>query len=274
LRSLSLSLSGPALPTGARFDDEGQWGPEPFEITSVDHLTLQYYEPQTASALIQHFYFPNVRCLTLDFDSEDYTSFVRQLLVPVKGRSKSILAELEFLKISGLPCDVATTEAMLKQLTNLKVFELNCFGSEELVIFKKLIDPLAGRKRQGETHITQTLPKIFCPLLETLTVTSVSESRIKSLVLAREIAGAPLKTLRLSYDDCISTKTQEWLKNHVKLELFDASDAEEEEEMEVNMDENDDDDDDDDESDDDDDPTLGPIANYVRRRARGHSDLD
>ena len=279
LRSLSLSLSGPALPTGARFDDEGQWGPEPFEITSVDHLTLQYYEPQTASALIQHFYFPNVRCLTLDFDSEDYTSFVRQLLVPVKGRSKSILAELESLKISGLPCDVATIEAMLKQLTNLKVFELNCFGSEELVIFRKLVDPLAGRKRQGETHvntITQTLPKIFCPLLETLTVTSVSEARIKSLVLARKNAGAPLKTLRLSYDDSISTKTQEWLKNHVKLELFDASDADEE--VEVIMDENDDDDDDDsddddDDSDDDDDPTLGPsIANHLRRR--GHSDLD
>ena len=287
LRSLSLSLSGPALLPGAQFDDESHWGPEPFDIPSLRHLTLQYYEPQSASILIQHFYFPNLRCLTLDFDSEDYTPFVQNLLVPVKGRSKPILPGLEYLKISGLPCDVPTIEAMLKQLTSLKAFELNCFGTEELVIFRKLIDPLAGRRKQGETHINsvaQTLPKIFCPLLETLTVTSVSESRIKSLVMARKIAGAPLKTLRLSYEDGISMKTQEWLRNHVELEFFDASDTEEEETVEVDIDESDDEsDEDDDEVEDEDeynDPTLGlhgfqlasPITQHLRRS--GHSDLD
>ena len=296
LRTLSISLSGPYLPTGALFDDEGQWGPEPFEIPSVHHLTLQYDDPQSASAIIQHFYFPNLRNLTLDFDSEDYTSFVRKLLIPVKGRSTSILPGLESLKISGLPCDIATVEAMLKQLTNLKVFELNCFGPEELMIFKKLIDPMAGRKKQGETQINavaQTLPRIFCPLLETFTVTSVGGSKIKSLVMARKIAGAPLKTLRLSYDDCISTKTQEWLKNHVEvLEFFESSDTEEE--VEVDLDEdngNDDDDDDDDddrsdseeeeeeEEDEDEDPTLGPrgvpitpITQYLRRSGRSNLD--
>jgi hypothetical protein len=289
LRSLSLALSGPFLPTGAQFDDEDQWGPEPFEIPSVHHLTLQYDDPLSAGALIQHFYFPNLRSLALDFDSEDYTSFVRKLLVPVKGRSKSILLGLENLKISGLPCDIATVEAMLKQLTNMKVFELNCFGSEELVIFRKLVDPMAGRKKQGETQINaaiaQTLPKIFCPLLETFTVTSVSESRIKSLVMARKMAGVPLKTLRLSYEDCISMGTKEWLKNHVEVEFFDASDTEEEVEVDMDEDNGEEEDDDDDESDgeedddDDDDPTLGPhgvpntpITLYLRRTGRSNLD--
>ena len=292
LRTLSLSLSGPFLLTGAQFDDEGQWGPEPFEISSVHHLTLQYDDPPFASAIIQHFYFPSLRSLALDFDSEDYTSFVRKLLVPVKGRSTSILPGLESIKISGLPCDMATIEAMLKQLANLKVFELNCFGTEELVIFKKLIDPMAGRKKQGETTqinaVSQTLPKIFCPLLETFTVTSVSESRIKSLVMARKLAGAPLKTLRLSYDDCISVKTQEWLRNHVEmLEFFEASDTEEEVEVDMDEDdgEDDEDEDDDDGSDDeenedeDEDLTLGPngvpitpITQYLRRTGRSNLD--
>ena len=296
LRTLSLALSGPFLPTGAQFDDEGQWGPEPFEISSVHHLTLQYDDPPSASALIQHFYFPNVRSLTLDFDSEDYTSFVRKLLVPVKGQSTSILPGLESLKISGLPCDITAIEAMLKQLTNLKVFELNCFGSEELLIFRKLIDPMAGRKKKGETQnsaVAQTLPKIFCPLLETFTVSSVNDSKIKSLVMARKVAGAPLKTLRLSYDDCISVKTQEWLKNHVEvLEFFEASDTEEEVEVDIGEEnEDDDDDDDDDDGDDDDedeededededeDPTLGPhgapvtpISQYLLRTGRSNLD--
>ena len=291
LHTLSLALSGPFLSTGSQFDDEGQWGPEPFDIPSVLHLTLQYDDPPSASALIQHFYFPNVRSLTLDFDSEDYSSFVRKLLVPVKGRSTSILPGLESLKISGLPCDITTIEEMLKQLTNLKAFELNCFGSEELVIFRKLIDPMAGRMKKGESQVSavaQALPKIFCPLLETFTVMSVSESRIKRLVMARKVAGAPLKTLRLSNDDCISTKTQEWLKNHVEvLEFFDPSDSEEEIEVSVDEEdgEDDNDDDDDDESDDeededeDEDPTLGPhgvpvtpITQYLLRT--GRSTLD
>jgi len=286
LHTLSLALSGPFLPTGVQFDDVGQWGPEPFDISSVHHLTLQYDDPTSASALIQHFYFPNLRSLTLDFDSEDYTSFVRKLLVPVKGRSISILPGLESLKISGLPCDLATVEAMLKQLTNLKVFELNCFGTEEMVIFRKLIDPMAGRKKPGQIKaVAQTLPKVFCPLLETFTVTSVSESRIKSLVLARKTAGVPLKTLRLSYDDCISMKTQDWLKNHVEVvEFFEASDAEEEVEVDMDEDNGDDDDDEDEdeeeeesdaEEEEEEDPhgvPITPITQYLRRGVRSNLD--
>jgi hypothetical protein len=210
-------LSGPFLPTGSQSDDE------PFEIPSVQHLKLQYEDPLSPCALIQHFYFPNLRSLALNVDLEDFTFFVEKLLVPVKGRSTSILSGLESLKIFRLPCNIATTEAMLKQLTNLKVFELDCFGSEEMVIFRKLIDPMAGHKKKEEAQISaiaKTLPNFFCPLLETFTVTSVSESGIKRLVMARKVAGAPLKTLRLRYN-CMSKKTQEWLKNHVEvLEFF------------------------------------------------------
>jgi len=289
LRSLSLSLSGPALATGAQFDDKDQWGPEPFEIPSVHHLTLQFHEPQYASALIQHFYFFNLRSLTLNFDEEDYSSFVRKLLSPVKGRSKSIFSGLENLKILGLPCDIATVEAMLQQLTDLKVLHLKCYGTEELVIFKKLIDPSTGRTK-GEETVAQTLPKIFCPALETLTISIVRGSQIKALVMARKIAGAPLKTLRLSYEDGITTETEEWLRNHVEVvEFFEPSDSEEEvlvgegEDDDDDDDNESDDDDDDDDDEQDEDLTLGPdgaplpspLAQHLRRRVgRGRSDLD
>ena len=189
-------------------------------------MKLQWEDSPSASVLIQHFYFPNLRSLALSLNLEDYTFFVENFLVPVKGRSTSILSGLESLKIVRLPCNIATIEAMLKQLTNLKEFELDCFGSEELLIFRKLVDPMAGHEKKGEAQISaiaQTLPKIFCPLLETFTVTSVSDSQIKSLVEARKVAGAPLKTLRLSYesDDCMPMKTQEWLKNYLEvLEFF------------------------------------------------------
>lgn len=287
LRSLILSRSGPTLSTESLFDDEAQWGPEPLEIPSVRYLTLQFHEPQYASALIQHFYFPNLRGLTLNFDEEDYTSFVRKLLVPVKGRSKSILSGLEKLKISGLPCDIATVEAMLKQLTELKVLDLKCFGSEELVFFKKLIDPLARRKKQEDAQnkaIASTLPKIFCPVLETLTISLVRDSQIKALVMARKAAGAPLKTLRLSYEDEISMKTKEWLRKRVEVvEFFEPSDSEDE--MLVNVEENDGDDEDNDESseseeyndeDDDEEQSLEEFSSYVAhlRRRVGPSDLD
>ena len=106
--------------------------------------------------------------------------------------------------------------------------------------------------------------------------------------MARKLAGAPLKTLRLSYDDCISVKTQEWLRNHVEmLEFFEASDTEEEVEVDMDEDdgEDDEDDDDDDGSDDeenedeDEDLTLGPngvpitpITQYLRRTGRSNLD--
>jgi hypothetical protein len=219
------------------FDDEGQWGPEPFEIPSVHHLTLRYYEDLFTTALIRHFYFPNLRNLTLDFKDYD-TSLVDCLVVPVKGRSTSILAGLENLKISEIfgPRDIATIDEMLNQLTNLKVLELNCFKSEN-VIFRKLIDPMAGRiKKQGKTQIdafAQTLPKIFCPLLENFTVSYVNGFQLKGLVMAREKAGAPLKTLRLRHEDCMSTKLQKWLKNRVEaVEFFNASDEWDDEEQE------------------------------------------
>lgn len=226
LRFLELSLSGPALASGAQFDDEDQWGPEPFDIPSVHYLTLQFHEPQAASALIQHFYFPNLCGLKLNFDAEDYTSFVYKLLVPVKGRPKSILSGLESLEISGLPCNVASAEAMLKQLTKLKTLCLKCYGPEELMIFQKLIHPSHGREETKA--VTETLPDIFCPLLETLTVTLVDESLVKRLVTARKTAGVPLKKLRLS-NETVSKETHDWLENQVEVvEYFEPSDSEEE----------------------------------------------
>ena len=254
LRNLSLSLSGP------QSDDAGQWGPEPFDIPSVHYLELQFHELGYANALVQHFHFPNLRALALRFEDEDYTPFVRSFLVPVKDRSNSILSGLESLKISGLPCDVPTVEAMLQQLQKLCILHLNCSGSEEVLIFKKLIDPLAGRKKNRDALIP---PKIFCPRLKYLTVTVVSDSQLKALVTARKNAGVPLKSLTLSYDDGITADTVTWLRKNVELVEFfqplvdddDSDDSEEDEEDESDDDseEHEDDEDKDDEDEDDED---------------------
>ena len=211
LRNLSLSLSGPQQ-WGV-----GQWGPEPFDIPSVHYLELQFHNLRYANALVQHFHFPNLRALALRFDDGDYTLFVRRLLVPVKGRSNSILSGLESLKILGLPCDVPTVEAMLRQLKKLCVLHLDCSRLEVLMIFKKLIDPLAGRKKKKDALIP---PKIFCPRLKYLTVTLVSDSQLKALVTARKNAGAPLKSLTLSYDDGITADAITWLRKNVELVEF------------------------------------------------------
>ena len=94
-------------------------GSKPFEIPSIHYLTLRYHKPQYASALIQHFYFANLCVLTLDLQGRDYTSFVKKLLVHVKGWSKSIFSGVKIFRIFGswLPCDITTVEVMFTELT-------------------------------------------------------------------------------------------------------------------------------------------------------------
>ena len=216
---LSLVLMG-SMPALATVDDEGQWDPEPLDIPSVHHLVLRHQGPQYASALIQHFHFPNLRDLELYFNiDEDYSSFVRQLSVPDKGRSNSILYGLEKLMITQLTCDVTSTEMMLGQLTELKYLHLSCPGPEDVITFAKLIKPSAGRIKQRKAQIktvAQTLPKIFCPALETLVLNGVPGSNLKLLVTERKKAGARLKLLAINVNDGVTVNMVKWLKKNVE----------------------------------------------------------
>ncbi|KAF8158400.1 hypothetical protein B0H34DRAFT_789290 [Crassisporium funariophilum] len=235
LHTLTLSLSGPALADDTPFDDEKAWGPVPLEIPSLKELGLQFHTPQYASALVQHLALPNVTSLALNFDEEDYSSFVHWLLQPVKDRTKSLLAGIEHLKISGLPCDVPSVEAMLDQLAGLKSFNLKCFGEEEAVFFDKLINPSAGRPSLTSPHppfatpYLKALPKLFCPLLESMTTVSVTGAQVKLLVQTRKTLGAPIKKVFMSQDDPLTAKEERWLvKNLEVLDFFEPSDSEDE----------------------------------------------
>ncbi|KAJ3509523.1 hypothetical protein NLJ89_g5178 [Agrocybe chaxingu] len=281
LQTLTLSLSGPMLADGVAFDDEEAWGPEPLTISSVKDLALQFHTPSYASALVQHLDLPGVQNLVLNFDQEDYSEFVCILLKPVKGRTEGLLQHVEQLKISGLPCNVASVEGLLGQLKALKSFNLKVVGQEEHVIFQKLMDTGAGRPSNATSESDSgrfgELPKLFCPLLESITTTEVPGEEIKRLVAARRTLGVPLKKVLMSETDHISKKDEKWIRAHVdELDFFEPSDSEDEElELEVLDDEDEDSGDEDGDDDGGEEPFPSPFAQHLGRgRRSGGPDLD
>ena len=152
LHTLSLSLSGPALANNVPYDidiEDGGWGTTPLTILSLRKLALQFHDVKYASALVKHLDLPNVTSLLLDFDEEDYSEFVDALSKPVKGRTESMLTHIEQMKIPGLPCSVYSAEALLGQLGKLHSLNIKVVGFEEGTIFRKLVDPYAGRSLPG-----------------------------------------------------------------------------------------------------------------------------
>ncbi|KAF8073848.1 hypothetical protein FPV67DRAFT_1479533 [Lyophyllum atratum] len=211
IRTLSLCLSGPQ-----EHDDEtNDWGSEPIEIPSLMDLVLCYHEARYATALVQKLSTPNVHSLALDFDGEDYSEFVRQLTLPMPKTTKSVLAGLEHMKISGLPCDNDAIDLMYQQLGGLKTINLNCSGEEEEQLFKHLMKPLPN--------------KIYCPNLHTITTTGIDGADMRAFIEARKAAGVPIKRVMMSEEDDIEDKDEKWLRAHVEeLDFFEPSDSEEE----------------------------------------------
>ncbi|TFK40561.1 hypothetical protein BDQ12DRAFT_647608 [Crucibulum laeve] len=227
LRVLSLCMSGPA---GEGTDEE--WGRDPLEIPSVKELVLCYHEPEYAVALVQHLDLPNLQALTLDYDEQDYNILGEQLCKPVRGKTKSLLAGLEHLKISGLPCSDQTADKVLEQLAELKSINLNCSGDEEMVYFNKLMKPSSSAAGA----------KVYCPLLESLSTTGVEGAQIRAFVDSRIKAGHPVKKVFICEEDDVDPKDETWLRDRVEtLEFFEASDSEDEifeldDEMDVDSD--------------------------------------
>ncbi|KAH9480372.1 hypothetical protein JR316_0006970 [Psilocybe cubensis] len=299
LNSLTISLSGPVLPEGVRFDadpeeEEGAWGPTPLTIPSLKDFAIQFLDPRTASALVQHLDMPGLTDLLLNFDEEDYSSFVRTIVKPVKGRTESVLSHVENLKISGLPCDVASVEVFLSQLTKLKALNLKVVGVEEEVFFNKLLVPNArgpsssSQASAAGSSTAPALPSVFLPQLKSITTNGVSGARLKNLVIARRDRGVPLTSVIISEQDSVSKKQEKWLRANVKeVEFFVPSDSEEEidddeldiigieERSEDDVDDDDNDEDGDDQPDDvvdeDGQPLFSPLARHLRRGRGGRA---
>ncbi|KIM43144.1 hypothetical protein M413DRAFT_443953 [Hebeloma cylindrosporum] len=295
LHTLSLSLSGPALGNDVPYDtdiEEGGWGATPLTILSLRELALQFHDLKYALALVKHLDIPNVTSLLLNFDEEDYSEFVDALLKPVKGRTENILAHIEHVKISGLPCNVYSAEALLGQLGKLKSLNIKVRGWEESIIFQKLSDPYSGRpsttinvanaeppQQQEQQDPTATvpqatglgsapsssptsplptsnapLPTVFCPRLESIVTCHVTGMQLKHLLLARRKLGVPLKRVSMSQEDPLSVKEERWIRANVEeFDFFEPSDSEDEEELITDDDENGEDGDEGDGGDDDND---------------------
>ncbi|KAG5640145.1 hypothetical protein DXG03_000932, partial [Asterophora parasitica] len=241
LRTLSLCLSGPQdhVPSDPSLDsgiaNPNDWGlPEnPISIPSLNDLVLCYHEAAYAVSLLQKLSVPNVHSLALDFDGEDYSAFVRQLAqpmpVPADSHPKlpSILAGLEHLKISGLPCDARSIDAMYEQLGGLQTINLNCSGEDEEKLFRRLYKPSSS----SSSSVTpgQNITKIVCPKLHTVTTTGIPGAEMRQFVEARRAAGVPIKRVMLSEEDDVDEKDEKWLRAHVEeFDFFEPSDSEEE----------------------------------------------
>ncbi|KAK0201729.1 hypothetical protein DFS33DRAFT_1015103 [Desarmillaria ectypa] len=214
LHTLSLCLSGPAVPSD-------QWGTDLISIPSLNDLVLAHHEPEYIRSLLPILSVPNVQHLALDFDSADYTEFVKILLQPQAGQKKSLLEGLEHLKIGGLPCDSQHQAALLSQLGNLRSINLNAFGEEEEQLFDALLDSACGTKASGQ--------KVLCPNLHTVTTTGISGKKMRTFVEARKRADAPISKVLMSERDDVEEKDEKWLSGHLEeFEFFEPSDSEEE----------------------------------------------
>jgi len=219
LQVLLLSLSGPA----GTEDDWRHAGYNIIRLPSLEGLILRYHPLQYVCSLLHFFDTPNLRSLGLDFVDDDYTKLAQDLCKAPFGRSKTLLAGLEHLKLSGLPCNAAAMEKMLDELSELKSLELNC-RSQPVEIFEKI---------EATTKSTPSLSvgsqKPYCPTLESLTTSGITGRRMREFIEARKKAGVPVQRVMMSEYDDIDDGSEKWLKkNTQEFTLFDPSDSEEE----------------------------------------------
>ncbi|KAJ6559236.1 hypothetical protein DFH09DRAFT_523809 [Mycena vulgaris] len=215
LELLSLCLSGPS----------GDM--EVVEVPSLRNLVLCYLESEYVQPLVQALALPGLEELTLDFHQEDYTDFAKQLAGPARGQSRSLLAGLTSLKLTGLPSDDASSELVMAQLGGLKKIDLNCTEDQRYFdLLQKMKKPPAP---------------VFCQKLETVRLSGIEGKQVRRLVAARKAAGAPLSKVLVSDRDYVDDRDEKWLRANLEtFNFFEPSDSEEdvvdEEEMDTDGD--------------------------------------
>lgn len=225
LETLTLMTSGPAeTPEG--------WPSSDFiDATSIQHLVVAYLPASYLCSLFDHISLPNLRDMAIDVLDEDYSSFARHMSLAAPGRSQSLLAQLENLKIVSLPSDDASAERMLEQLARLRHFNLNCVGEEDNPFFVKLMTPIPTATPAAVTTVSSPdapTPKFYCPALKHLTIRGLPPAQVRAFVSARKDAGLPLSRLLVSEDDEVEDEDEKWLKMNVdEFEFFEPSSEDE-----------------------------------------------
>lgn len=207
LTTLTLSQSGPS-------GEPGDWpsvNEDQVELPSLENLVLAFQPPEYISPLLRLISTPNLISLALDFDDADYSSFARQLASPVEGKSKSLLAGLENLKIAGLPCDLKTMDLMYEELSNLRSINLNCSFLDNQ-FFYKLSGPIVSTTTAVKSSTLTATTRLYCPRLEAISTTGISGDTMRKFVEARRAAGHPIKRVYMGEDDEMDPKDEKWLK--------------------------------------------------------------
>ncbi|KAL6302752.1 hypothetical protein BKA93DRAFT_736093 [Sparassis latifolia] len=228
LHTLTFCLSGPAGGPvewlTSMFEDvpEGVSVSTTLALPSVKKLVLAYLEPAYVMPLVERLALPHLAELALDLEQDDFSDFLVMLARPASATGKPLLAELESLKVSGLPCgDEAVAEA-LGALSNLTYINLN-FGFIENSWARYLIDPPS----KAAAVTSPSGARVFCPRLQTLTVTGLDGGEVMGIIAARKNAGVPIRQLQINEDDHVDEEQDEWLRQNVEsFETFEASDDE------------------------------------------------
>ncbi|KAF4590082.1 hypothetical protein EYR40_009518 [Pleurotus pulmonarius] len=234
LTKLALSASGPAGSPSDWFIP-GTKVLQKIALPKLSELDLRFHEPDYAVGLIQVLDMPSLRHLTIDFDSADYTDFVKVLAgestserastISSGRKQRSILSGLEFLKICNLPCDKQSRDLLLRELQNVKHLFLKCVSEDVADIFTRLHPSTASSSVE-----TSEASVMFCPLLKTLSTTEIDGKQMIALVRARAGAGVPLAKVCMCQEDIVTAKDSQWLCENLPegLDMFVDSDEEEE----------------------------------------------
>ena len=212
LEKLSLRGSGPSGNPHEWFIEPTPGSPAdlnaPLQLLHVTDLTLAFHSQARAIGLLHKFCLPALKHLVLEFYKGDYTEFVRELARPATSLSlpsaqkqRSLLRNLETLKIAGLPCLTECVETLYSGLRNLTSLSLSLSHLSEM--FLVLTGP----------HNT------WLPRLVTLYVSGTCSDAICKVVRERKEAGVPLNSLYVEASCDMEDGAVEWLKEN--LETFD-----------------------------------------------------
>ncbi|KAI9443199.1 hypothetical protein H4582DRAFT_2072275 [Lactarius indigo] len=207
LHTLTLSASGPAG------NPEVDWPANVIELPSVRQLGLAFLEPSYASALLKRIVFPNLLVLSLDFDLDDYSSFIiEQLAKPAPNQRHSLCHNLVDLKLSGMQCSITAVCRFYAALSNLVSLDINCNH-----LRAEFFANLFRINLVDEPH-EYTLPK-----LTTLTISGISGERVRHLLTQRP----KIKHVRMDSEADMREEDEAWLRAHTEsFDFFDNSDDE------------------------------------------------
>ncbi|KAL0961050.1 hypothetical protein HGRIS_006039 [Hohenbuehelia grisea] len=241
LESLGLVASGPSGSPSDWVSPENPVLPS-IPLPTLRKLSLYYQWPEYAIGLLRVLDVPNLKCLRLDFDSEDYFEFVQELcgenkryigLMPPRRGQGSILDGLQELKIAELTCGRRVVETMLSHLGCLEIFDINCTG-DAVEFFERLMKPVVLSTSSGPSSASSST--MYCPSLTTIRTYGVSGSKMREMVLARKAGGVPLKRVMISKADEVSPKEEEWLRENLELGLEYYSASEEDSDFDDELD--------------------------------------